>query len=56
MIKKFYLKVMLNIFLLFCLKSKKEHFWNKEVFLFHFKTFFRSWDIQSLEIKNLKYS
>ena len=39
---------------LFCI-SKREHSWNKgNCFLFHFRSFFRSWDHQILNFKIFK--
>ena len=36
--------------------SKKEDLWNKEnCFLFHFESFFRSWDNQVLTFQVFKY-
>ena len=47
-----FLKVLLAIFLLFCFMFKKEHFWNKgKCFLFHFESFFSSWDNKILNFQ-----
>ena len=46
-----FLKVLLAKFLLFCFMFKKEQFWNKENCLFHFESFFSSWDNKILNFQ-----